>query len=93
MRRGARLYAEKLNRAKSPVRFVVPLRGWSNVDKPGSPLYRPEEDRIFFEELKANLTKDIPIEEVDCNLEDPQFARALVESFDRIFKASGEPKS
>jgi uncharacterized protein (UPF0261 family) len=32
------------------------------------------------------LTTEIPIEEVDCNLEDPEFARALVESFDKMFK-------
>jgi uncharacterized protein (UPF0261 family) len=86
MRQGARLYAEKLNRARGPVKFLVPLRGWSSVDKPGSILYNPEEDRLFFEELKAHLTTGIPIEEVDCNLEDPEFARALVESFDKMFK-------
>ncbi len=86
MRQGARLYAEKLNRAGGPVKFLVPLRGWSSVDKPGSVLYNPEEDRLFFEELKAHLTTEIPIEEVDCNLEDPEFALALVERFDKMFK-------
>ncbi|HAM50045.1 MAG TPA: hypothetical protein DCP92_04885 [Nitrospiraceae bacterium] len=88
MRQGARLYAEKLNRAKGPVKFLVPLRGWSSIDKPGSVLYSPEEDRVFFEELKAHLKPEIPvqIEEFDCNLEDREFARALVESFDKIFK-------
>jgi uncharacterized protein (UPF0261 family) len=88
MRQGARLYAEKLNRAKGPVKFLVPLRGWSSIDKPGSVLYNPEEDRVFFEELKAHLKPEIPvqIEELDCNLEDREFARALVESFDKIFK-------
>ncbi len=91
MRQGARLYAEKLNRAKGPVKFLVPLRGWSSIDKPGSVLYNPEEDRVFFEELRAHLTTDLPIEELDCNLEDPEFARALVESFDKMFKeAHGE---
>jgi uncharacterized protein (UPF0261 family) len=86
MRQGARLYAEKLNRAKGPVRFLFPLKGWSSIDKPGSVLYNPEEDRAFMDELKAQLKPEIPIEEVDCNLEDPEFARALVESFDTIFK-------
>ncbi|MGA3173334.1 MAG: Tm-1-like ATP-binding domain-containing protein [Syntrophorhabdales bacterium] len=86
MRQGARLYADKLNRAKGPVKFLVPLRGWSSIDKPGSILHNPGEDRAFFDELKALLTTAIPIEEVDCNLEDPEFARALVDSFDRIFK-------
>ncbi|MGD0236292.1 MAG: Tm-1-like ATP-binding domain-containing protein [Syntrophorhabdales bacterium] len=86
MRQGARLYAEKLNRATGPVKFLVPLRGWSSIDKPGSLLHNPREDLAFFEELKARLTCEIPIEELDCNLEDREFARALVESFDTIFK-------
>jgi uncharacterized protein (UPF0261 family) len=87
MRQGARLYAEKLNRAKRPVKFLVPLRGWSSIDKPGDALYNPEQDRVFFEELKAHLKPEAPIEiiEVDCNLEDPEFARALVDSFAEIF--------
>jgi uncharacterized protein (UPF0261 family) len=97
MRQGARLYAEKLNRAKTPIIFLVPLRGWSSIDKPGSVLYDPEKDRIFVEELKDLLKPEIPlkIEEIDCNLEDPEFARALVEHFDELFrehaaKAEGE---
>lgn len=86
MRQGARLYAEKLNRVTGPVKFLVPLRGWSSVDKPGSLLYNPREDLAFFEELKARLTCEIPIEELDCNLEDREFARALVDNFDAMFK-------
>ena len=86
MRQGARLYAEKLNRAKGPIKLLIPLRGWSNIDKPGSILYNPEEDKTFMDELKAHLTRKIDIEELDCNLEDPEFARALVESFDKLFK-------
>lgn len=86
MRQGARLYAEKLNHAAAKIKFLVPLRGWSSIDKPGSPLYNPEEDKSFFDELNANLTRKIPIEEVDCNLEDPEFAEALAKSFDRMFQ-------
>ena len=88
MKEGARLYAEKLNRITAPVIFLVPLRGWSSIDKPGMVLYDPEKDRIFFEELKSLLKPGIPlkIEEIDCNLEDPEFARALVERFDELFR-------
>jgi uncharacterized protein (UPF0261 family) len=90
MRQGARLYAEKLNKAKSPIKFLVPLRGWSSIDKPGSVLYDPEKDRIFMMELKAQLAPEVPLEikEIDCNLEDPAFAAALVESFEELFHAS-----
>jgi uncharacterized protein (UPF0261 family) len=88
MRQGARLYAEKLNRIKAPVKLLVPLRGWSSVDKPGSVLYDPEKDRIFMDELKSLLKPGIPleIEEVDCNLEDREFALALVEGFEKLFR-------
>jgi uncharacterized protein (UPF0261 family) len=79
---GAHLYAEKMNRAKGPLKLVIPLRGWSSIDREGSVLYDPAEDRIFVEELKKNLSTDIEIEEVDCNLEDMEIARVLVDSLD-----------
>jgi uncharacterized protein (UPF0261 family) len=88
MRQGARLYAEKFNRAKAPISFLVPLRGWSSVDKPGSVLYDPEKDRIFMEELTSLIKPGVPftVEEIDCNLEDREFAEALVRSFEKLFR-------
>ncbi len=74
----ARLYAEKINKAKGPIKLVVPLRGWSSLDREGSILYDPEEDRMFIQELKKHLTVPLPIEEIDCNLEDFDTAVALV---------------
>jgi uncharacterized protein (UPF0261 family) len=83
---GARLYAEKLNKAQGPVKLIVPLRGWSSLDHEGSILYDPEEDRLFIEELKKNLRSPIEIEEVDCTLEDFQTAKALVDSLVRFME-------
>ena len=83
---GAKLYAEKINKAKGPIKLVVPLRGWSSLDRKGSILYDPEEDQIFIEKLKKNLRVPIEIEEVDCNLEDFDTARALVNSLDRFME-------
>lgn len=83
---GAQLYAEKLNKAKGPAKLVVPLKGWSSIDKEGSILYDPEEDQIFIEELKKHLKKEIEIEEINANLEDMNTARALVESLDKYIK-------
>jgi uncharacterized protein (UPF0261 family) len=83
---GAKLYAEKINKAKGPIKLVVPLRGWSSLDYEGSPLYAPEEDRLFIEELKKNLTRDLDIEELDSNLEDFKTAEALVNSLDALIK-------
>jgi len=89
---GAKLYAEKINKAKGPIKLVVPLRGWSSIDKEGSVLYDPAEDRIFFEELKKNLRTDIEIEEVDCNLEDMETAKVLVESLDKYMQVLSDSK-
>jgi uncharacterized protein (UPF0261 family) len=75
---GARLYAEKLNKAKGPFKLVVPLKGWSSLDPPGSILYDPEEDLLFVDELKKYLSKPIDIETVDANLEELATAEALV---------------
>ncbi len=83
---GAKLYSEKINKSKGPIKLVVPLRGWSSLDQEGSILYDPEEDHIFINELKKNLKRDIEIEEVDCNLEDIKTAQILVESLDRLMK-------
>jgi uncharacterized protein (UPF0261 family) len=81
---GAKLYAEKINKARGPLKLVVPLKGWSSLDVPGSILYDPEEDRLFIDELKKNLEKPIEIEEVDANLEEFKTAEALVDSLDAM---------
>ena len=84
----AKVYAEKLNKAKGPVRFLFPTRGWSSLDREGSVLHAPEEDRVFVEELRRNLKPGEGIEELDCHLEDPEFALALVEAFVSMDKST-----
>ncbi|MEJ2715797.1 MAG: Tm-1-like ATP-binding domain-containing protein [Deltaproteobacteria bacterium] len=81
----ALVYAEKLNKAQGPARFVVPLKGWSAIDREGTVLHNPEQDRVFVEELRKHLSPSIPIVEVPYNLEDMEFAQALVENFGAIF--------
>jgi uncharacterized protein (UPF0261 family) len=84
---GAKLYAEKINRAKGPLKLVIPLRGWSSLDREGSVLYDPQEDRLVVEELKRNLTVPLELEEVDANLEDFETAKALVDSLIHFMEA------
>ena len=55
------------------------------MDAPGNATYDPEEDRIFIDVLSAKLNPDIQIVEVDANMEDPEFAKAVVESALEIF--------
>jgi uncharacterized protein (UPF0261 family) len=55
------------------------------VDIPGNPTHNPEEDRIFIEELRQKLNADIQIDEVQANMEDEAFARAVVKAALEIF--------
>jgi uncharacterized protein (UPF0261 family) len=64
---------------------LVPLNGWSSVDAPGNPTHDPEEDRIFIDVLSTKLNPDIQIIEVEANMEDPEFAKAVIESALEIF--------
>lgn len=82
----AGIFAEKLNQAEGPVQIIIPLRGWSSVDMDGNPTYDPEEDRVFNRELKSRLKPVIEVTEVDANMEDPEFAQAVVETALQLFK-------
>ena len=81
----AAAFAEKLNKSTGPVTVLVPSNGWSSVDMPGNPTHDPEEDRIFVQELSANVNSNINILEVAANMEDPEFAQAVVESALELF--------
>jgi uncharacterized protein (UPF0261 family) len=80
------LFAEKLNLSRGPVKVVIPLQGWSSVDAPGKATYDPQEDRVFTTELRKTLKKEIQVVEVDANMEDPEFANALIKIALEMFK-------
>jgi uncharacterized protein (UPF0261 family) len=80
----AGVYAEKLNKARGPVKILFPTRGWSSLDREGSVLHYPTEDRVFIEELRRRLKPEIEVEELDCHLEDTEFALALVDAFAKM---------
>jgi uncharacterized protein (UPF0261 family) len=70
------ILAAKLNHSTGPVTVLLPLRGLSMIDAPGGPFWWPEADQALFGALKQHLRKDIPVLELDCNINDPGFAEA-----------------
>ena len=74
----SQVFAGKLNLASGPVKVLIPLRGWSSIESPGSPTYDPEEDAIFVRGLKRALKKQIEVIEVDANMEDPEFSATVI---------------
>jgi len=85
LREVAGVFAEKLNKASGPVKVIIPTNGWSSVDSPGNPTYDPKEDRVFGEELRKELKPEIQIQEIDANIEDPEFAEVVVAAALEIF--------
>ena len=80
----ARIMAERLNRAIGPVKVLLPLRGWSEADREGGPLYDPQADKAFGEEMKKRLKPQIEVLEVDTHLNDPLYAQTAVALLEKM---------
>lgn len=90
LRQAADVIAERLNRAKGPWTFLVPLQGWSSQDKEGRIIYDPAADAAFVARLKQKLADPGRVKEVDLHLYTPEFARIAVAEFLRLY---GETKA
>ncbi|HPP52854.1 MAG TPA: Tm-1-like ATP-binding domain-containing protein, partial [Thermoguttaceae bacterium] len=74
------IFAQKLNQSRGPVAVFVPKRGFSMIDAPGGPFWQPEADQAFADALRQNLRPDISLQEMDANINDPEFARTCAET-------------
>jgi len=75
-----RITAEKLNRARGPVAFFMPLQGVSAIDVPGAAFHSPDADKCYLAALKAHLNSSIRLVEVDANINDEIFAKQVAEA-------------
>jgi uncharacterized protein (UPF0261 family) len=89
----AKVMAGRLNRSQAPCAVLIPLKGWSSLDKEGRPLYDPAADRAFTAALKKQLKAEIPVEEVDLHLNTPEFGQAAVALFHRLYTQMKESSS
>jgi uncharacterized protein (UPF0261 family) len=86
LRQAADVIADRLNRSKGPFTFLIPRKGWSSLDREGRPIYDPEADAAFVERLRERLNDKDAIKEVDLHLYTPEFARAAVDEFVRLYE-------
>jgi uncharacterized protein (UPF0261 family) len=87
LREIAKEVARKLNQSKGPVAVLIPLKGWSSLDQEGMPLYDPEADQAFLDELRIHLNKKIPLVELDLHINTREFAEEAVNQFMELYKA------
>ena len=90
LRQAADVIAQRLNEARGEWTFLVPLQGWSSLDRAGRPIHDPEADGEFVTRLKAGLDQPQRVKEVDLNLYSPEFARVAVDEFSRLFALRGQ---
>lgn len=69
------ILAGKLNGSSGPLTVLLPLRGLSVIDSPEGPFWWPEANQALFDALKKNLRPDIPVMEIDANVNDDEFSR------------------
>lgn len=75
-----RLVASKLNASRGPVTVLIPRRGISVISAAGGPFHDAAADAALFSALETSLRPDIPRRSLDCDINDPAFARACVEA-------------
>ena len=80
----ARAIAGKLNVAKGPVAVIIPLEGFSDLNKQGEPFYNPRNNQTFINALKKELQPGVLIRECNAHINDRQFAEYVIQSFEEL---------
>jgi uncharacterized protein (UPF0261 family) len=77
----AHFIAERLNASRGPRAALVPLRGYSMLNRAGGPLYDEAANLAYAETLRRELEPQVKRIEIDAHINDPEFAEATVNTF------------
>jgi uncharacterized protein (UPF0261 family) len=83
------ILAEKLNPATGPTALFLPLDGVSMIDVEGEDFYDPEADAALFDAIRENIDPSVELVEMDTDINDEAFARALAETLDEYMRSAG----
>lgn len=95
-----KILAEKANRSKGPAAIIIPLRGFSHLDRPGGPRmttlngvdsgdwHDEVADSALIDSIKKHLdTSMVKLVEVDAHINDPEFAGRAVDILVGLMKS------
>jgi uncharacterized protein (UPF0261 family) len=82
-----RRIARKLNAATGPVTLFIPLEGVSLIDTEGQVFWDPEADQALFDALRETLDPGVDVRELDADVNDPAFARAMADTLHEHYQA------
>ncbi len=77
----AEVVAEKLNKARGPIKVLLPLKGFSFPNREGEELWDPSGNQVFIETFKAKIAPSIAVEEVNAHINDAEFIDQVVANF------------
>jgi uncharacterized protein (UPF0261 family) len=66
--------------ATGPVRFYVPLHGFSNHDSPAGHIHEPSLPPVFADYVESVMPSHVDVRRFDCHINDPEFAAALAKA-------------
>ncbi len=82
-----RRIARKLNAARGPVALFIPLGGISLIAREGQPFYDTAADAALIGALREHLDPRVGVHEVDTDINDAAFARAMADRLHEIYQA------
>lgn len=68
------MIAHAANESLGPVVILLPLRGVSMLDSLNNEFWDPDADAACFNAIKVNVKPNVRVIELDCNINDPEFA-------------------
>jgi uncharacterized protein (UPF0261 family) len=80
----ARWIAGRLNAAQGARAVLVPLQGYSMLNRRGGVLYDEAANRAFSQAMEESLAPDVELALLDAHINDPDFAAAVVDTFLRL---------
>ncbi|WP_116136906.1 Tm-1-like ATP-binding domain-containing protein [Trinickia diaoshuihuensis] len=83
----ARFVASKVNAAKGPTAFLLPLQGIHAWDAPGQPLHDPQGHQVFIDEYKQLIEPPVDLRVLDMHINDRAFTDEALGIFDNWVEA------
>ena len=75
-----KILAEKLNASRGPVTVLLPRKAISVISAPGQKFHDPAADKALFDAIKIHLRRDIPVIEMDTEINDRVFAETCAQT-------------
>jgi len=82
---------QKLSRAQGPVAVLAPMQGVSAIDRFGQPFDDPPARRALVDSLRA-AAPGIEVREIDCHINDAEFAIAAANRLLELIKTARPPE-